>query len=54
MPGTTITERQRTAMVLFSGMAGALNLARATTDETLRRSILNQARAFYIQALCRP
>jgi TetR/AcrR family transcriptional repressor of nem operon len=54
MPGHTAAERERTAMVLFAGMAGALNLARATSDDGLRRAILDQARTFYIQALRRP
>lgn len=53
VPGETAAERERTALVLFSGMAGALNLARATTDESLRRVVLDQARTFYIQALTR-
>jgi TetR/AcrR family transcriptional repressor of nem operon len=53
MPGETAAERQRTAMVLFSGMAGALNLARATSDDSLRQDILDQSRTFYIQSLCR-
>ena len=53
MPGATAAERERTSMVMFAGMAGALNLARATADEALRRAILEQARRFYIQALCR-
>jgi TetR/AcrR family transcriptional repressor of nem operon len=50
MPGRTATERERAAIVLFAGMAGVLNVARATSDETLRDSILEQARAFYIKA----
>jgi TetR/AcrR family transcriptional repressor of nem operon len=54
MPGATAAERENTAMVLFAGMAGALNLARTTTDEGLRRAILDQARKFYIATLCRP
>lgn len=53
VPGATEAERERTSMVLFAGMAGALNVARAATDEPLRRAILDQARTFYIQALCR-
>ncbi len=53
MPGRTIAERRRSALVLFAGMAGVLNLARATSDEKLRRTILEGARAFYVRALCR-
>jgi TetR/AcrR family transcriptional repressor of nem operon len=51
MPGATVAERERTAMVLFAGMAGALNVARAAADETLRHAVLEQARAFYLGAL---
>ena len=53
LPGRTLAERKRTAMVLFAGMAGVLNLARATPDEGVRRAILEGARAFYVRALCR-
>jgi hypothetical protein len=53
MPGATAAERERTSMVVFAGMAGALNMARATADESLRRAILDQARTFYLQALGR-
>lgn len=52
MPGETSAGRERTALVLFASMAGALTLARATSDETLRRTILEGARAFYVRALC--
>ena len=51
MPGGTSAERERLAMVLFAGMAGALNLARAAADDELRRAILEQARSFYLDAL---
>lgn len=51
MPGTTAEERERKVMVLFAGMAGALNAARAASDDTLRRSILEQARTCFIDAL---
>jgi TetR/AcrR family transcriptional repressor of nem operon len=53
MPGGTPAERRRNVMVLFAGMAGVLNLARATPDETFRRTILEGARAFYVQTFCR-
>ena len=51
MPGRSVAEKERNAMVLFSGMAGVLNLARATSDEKLRRAILRNGRAFYARAL---
>lgn len=50
MPAGTLAERERTAMVLFAGMAGVLNAARAVSDEALRRAMLEQARALFIQA----
>ncbi len=50
MPGGTAAERERAAIVLFSGMAGALSLARATADESLRRTVLEAARTFYVRA----
>jgi len=52
LPGRTTAERERRALVLFAGLVGALNLARATADDDLRRSILEDARAFYIRAFC--
>jgi AcrR family transcriptional regulator len=51
MPGRTKRERDRMAIVLFAGMAGVLNVARATADETLRDAILEQGRAFFIKTL---
>lgn len=50
LPGATAEERQRNCLALFSGMAGALSLARAVTDETLRATILEAARALYTKA----
>ena len=52
LPGSTEGERQRNCAVLFSGMAGALSLARAVADEEMRQSILQGAREFYIKAFC--
>ena len=51
MPGDSPAQRERHAMVLFAGMAGALNVARAASDDTLRRTILEQARALFVRAL---
>jgi TetR/AcrR family transcriptional repressor of nem operon len=50
LPGATKSERERNCRTLFSGMAGALNLARATADAELRKSILRDAKEFYIKA----
>ncbi len=52
LPGRTLAERERSALILFSGMAGVLSLARAISDEALRQALLEGARAFYVQALC--
>lgn len=50
LPGTTESEREANALVLFSGMAGALSLARSVADSDLRQSILRCAKDFYIEA----
>jgi TetR/AcrR family transcriptional repressor of nem operon len=53
MPGTTAEERRQQALVLFSGMAGTLAVARAVTDPELRRTILEAARKTYLEAFSR-
>src|SRR5262249_23392962 len=53
MPGDNVAQRERAALVLFAGMSGALNLARAAPDEELRRTILEDSRAFYSRAVKR-
>ncbi len=50
MSGATEEERRRRAGVLFSGMSGTLAVARAVSDEQLRRTILSTARKIYIEA----
>ncbi len=50
MTGATEDERRRRAGVLMSGMSGTLAVARAVSDERLRRSILSFARKTYIEA----
>jgi TetR/AcrR family transcriptional regulator, transcriptional repressor for nem operon len=52
LPGKTDSERQANFLVLFSGMAGALGLARAVVDESVRHQILQAARKFYIKSFC--
>jgi TetR/AcrR family transcriptional repressor of nem operon len=52
LPGTTRAERQRNFLVLFSGMAGTLSLARAVSDEQTRARLLDAAKQFYIEAFC--
>jgi TetR/AcrR family transcriptional repressor of nem operon len=50
MPGTSEEERRQKALVLFSGMAGTLAVARAVADKQLRRTILDTARKTYLEA----
>lgn len=53
MPGNDEKERERNYLLLFSGMSGALNAARATADPELRNTILQSAREFYINSFCK-
>jgi TetR/AcrR family transcriptional regulator, transcriptional repressor for nem operon len=52
LPGKNRSERQRNFLVLFSGMAGTLSLARAVSDEQTRARLLHAAQEFYINAFC--
>lgn len=54
MPGSTEAEREQNALVLFSGMAGALSTARSVADPELKQRILDRSKEFYIKAFCRP
>lgn len=51
LPGTTDEERERKARVLFSGMAGTLNVARMIVDDQQRRRFLDDAKKFYLEAI---
>jgi hypothetical protein len=51
IPGATEEERERKARVLFSGMAGTLNLARVMVNEQQRRQFLDNAKKFYFEAV---
>jgi len=51
LPGRTAAARRSAGMLLFAGMAGVLNLARAAPDKAVRRRILEEGRAFYIRAM---
>lgn len=53
LPGATLAERQQNALALFSGMVGALTVARAAGDEALQTNILAAARALYTKVYCR-
>ncbi len=51
IPGATEEERERKARVLFSGMAGTLNLARVIVDDQQRRRFLDDAKKFFFDAV---
>ena len=50
VPAETQDGRVRKAIVLFSGMAGTLTIARVMTDERLRQQLLDAAKQFYLEA----
>jgi TetR/AcrR family transcriptional repressor of nem operon len=52
VPGATDAERLRNALVLGSGMNGAVTMARSVKDEQLRKNILDAATKFYVEAFC--
>lgn len=52
MPGRNPAEKRRNFLVLFSGMAGTLAVARSIDDEAARSDLLREARTFYIAAFC--
>jgi len=54
VPGKSVKDRERKAGVLFSGMVGALSMARAVSDPKLRAEILKSSREMYIQTFCKP
>src|SRR5438128_53925 len=53
MSGGTEEDRRRRAGVLMSGMSGTLAVARAVSDEELRKKILTAGRKIYIEAFGR-
>jgi TetR/AcrR family transcriptional regulator, transcriptional repressor for nem operon len=50
LPGANDETRERKAMMLFSGMAGTLTVARVMTDDRRRRQLLDAAKGFYLGA----
>jgi len=48
MPGANDDERRGTFVVLFSGMSGAMAMARACGDKDMRERILSATRAYYL------
>jgi TetR/AcrR family transcriptional regulator, transcriptional repressor for nem operon len=53
MTGESEEERRRKAGVLFSGMSGTLAVARAVSDEQMRKRILAAGRKIYIEAFAK-
>jgi TetR/AcrR family transcriptional regulator, transcriptional repressor for nem operon len=53
LPGSTESEKLRNFGILFSGMSGALSLARAVSDSAMRARILEGAKEFYIRSFCK-
>jgi TetR/AcrR family transcriptional repressor of nem operon len=53
LPGATESERELDCVLLFTGMAGVLAVARVTADPEQRKAILQRAREFYTSAFCR-
>jgi len=51
VPGKTEAARERTARVLFSGMAGTLTMARVLVDDQQRQQFLDDAKKFYLDAV---
>jgi TetR/AcrR family transcriptional repressor of nem operon len=51
VPGKTEAARERTARVLFSGMAGTLTMARVLIDDQQRQQFLDDAKKFYFDAV---
>jgi TetR/AcrR family transcriptional repressor of nem operon len=50
VPGDNEEERERKAIMLFTGMAGTLTVARVITDQQRRRRMLDAAKKFYLDA----
>ena len=50
MPGSNPNERRTNSLILFSGMAGAMAMARAMGDKDMRDQVLALTRAYYIRA----
>ena len=51
VPGKTEAARERTARVLFAGMAGTLTMARVLVDDQQRQQFLDDAKKFYFDAV---
>jgi len=53
VPGENEDERERRAVMLFSGMAGTLTVVRVMTDDQRRQRMLDAAKKFYLDAATR-
>lgn len=49
MPGSTAQEQQANFILLFSGMSGAVAMARAIGDKAMREQVLGLARDYYLR-----
>jgi TetR/AcrR family transcriptional repressor of nem operon len=54
MPGSNPNERTANFLILFSGMAGAMAMARAMGDKDMRDQVLALARDYYIKTFAAP
>jgi TetR/AcrR family transcriptional repressor of nem operon len=52
LPGSTDGEKLLNFLILFSGMSGALNMARTVPDEEMRKRVLDGTREFYLRSFC--
>ena len=52
LPGSTDREKRLNFGILFSGMSGTLSMARAVSDDEMRKRILDGAREFYLRSFC--
>ena len=52
VPGDSVEDREKKAHVLFSGMVGALSMARATSDKTFQEELLKSSQEMFIRAFC--
>lgn len=49
MPGSTPEEKQQTFLILFSGMAGAISMARVLSNAGMQGQVLAMARGYYLR-----
>jgi TetR/AcrR family transcriptional repressor of nem operon len=54
LPGADDAQRQQTFLLLFSGMSGAIAMARLIPDASAREHTIAMARTYYIETFARP